>query len=82
MDGPKTAIAVWQTEYYLTVSSAHGTPSGEGWYVSGSLAYAGLDNTIVAGITGERFIFQSWSGDSSGTNYLQSDDITMDGPKT
>jgi hypothetical protein len=80
MEGPKTATAVWQTEYYLTVSSTHGTPSGEGWYVSGATAYAGLDADIVAGVTGERFVFQSWSGDTSGTDYSASDAITMSGP--
>ncbi len=82
MDGPKTATAVWDTEYYLTVTTDHGTPSGEGWYSSGSTANAVLDTDIVAGVTGERFVFQSWTADGSGTDYSQSDAITMDGPKT
>ncbi|MHA2229382.1 MAG: M6 family metalloprotease domain-containing protein [Candidatus Thorarchaeota archaeon] len=82
MNGPKTATANWQTQYYFTVVSSHATPAGDGWYGAGEMAYAGLDTGIVAGITGERFVFQSWSGDSSGTNYIQSDAITMDSPKT
>jgi hypothetical protein len=82
MDGPKRATAIWQTECYLTVSSAHGIPSGEGWYASGNAAYARLDADTIAGITGERFSFQSWTRDASGLDYLESDAITMDGPKT
>ncbi|MHA2161018.1 MAG: M6 family metalloprotease domain-containing protein [Candidatus Thorarchaeota archaeon] len=82
MDAPKTATALWNTEYYLTVMTAHGTSSGEGWYVAGTTVYAGLDADLVAGATGERFVFQSWTGDASGTDYSQSDDITMDGSKT
>ncbi len=82
MDGSKTVTALWDIEYYLTVTSAHGIPSGEGWYSSSSTVFVGLDADIVAGITGERFVFQSWTDDASGTDYTQSDPITLDGPKS
>ena len=82
MDSPKTATAVWDTEYYLTVLTDHGVPSGEGWYSTGSTAYSGLDAGIVAEGSGARSIFQNWTDDTSGTDYSQSNAIVMDGPKT
>jgi len=81
LDGPKTAIANWQTQYYLTVVSPSDTPGGEGWYDSGATAYATLTDGIVSGGAGTRFVFTGWSGDASGTG-LASDPIIMDSPKT
>jgi uncharacterized repeat protein (TIGR02543 family) len=39
MNGPKTATANWQTQYRLTVTSAHDSPNpgvGDNWYPSGT----------------------------------------------
>jgi len=82
MDAPKTATALWSTEYYLTIISSYGTPSGSGWYVSGSTANAELDTDIVSGVDGERFVFQNWADDATGTDYTLSENILMDAPKT
>lgn len=82
MNGPRSATAIWDTEYYLTVISSEGVSSGEGWYSSGSTAYAGLAVGVVAGVIGERFVFQSWSGNATGVVYSQSNLIIMDAPKT
>jgi hypothetical protein len=82
MNAPKTATANWKTQYYLTVTSAYSTPSGSGWYDSGSTAYASLDNGTDSGTGDVQYIFTSWSGDASGTVYSQSNGITMNGPKT
>jgi len=81
MDGPKTAIANWKTQYYLTVSSAHGTPGGEGWYNASDTAYATITPLTVAGAPGVQYVFTGWSGDASGSG-SPSNPITMDGPKT
>jgi flagellin-like protein len=77
-----TIVFDWNEQYYLTVSSSHGTKSGQGWYNSGDTAYAGLDTGTVSGGTGTQYVFTSWGTDASGTNYAQSNAITMDGPKT
>ena len=82
MNAPKTATADWKTQYYLTVASAYSTPSGSGWYDSGSKAYARLDNGTDSGTGDIRYIFIGWSGDASGTVYSQSNGITMNGAKT
>jgi len=81
VDGPKTIIGNYLTQYYLTVTSPFGTPSGEGWYDAGATAYAGLDTGLIDHGNGTRRIFVNWSGDASGTNYAQSDPITMNAPK-
>jgi len=81
MDANHTATAYYVTQYYLTVTSPFGTPSGEGWYNAGTTAYAGLDTGLIDYENGTRKIFVSWSGDASGTNYAQSDPIIMDAPK-
>ena len=82
MDTDKTAIANWKTQYYLTVASVFGTTGGEGWYDIGSTAYATLDAGVINYGNGTCRVFTSWSGDTSGTNYAQSNPITINGPKT
>jgi hypothetical protein len=76
-----TAIANWQTQYYLTVSSAYGTVGGAGWYNASSSALASVSALTVAGATGTQYVFTNWSGDVSGTS-SQSNAITMNAPKT
>jgi hypothetical protein len=82
MNNPITETANWQTQYYLTVSSAYGTTSGQGWYNSSATAYAGLNSGTVSGGTGIQYVFTSWTSDASGTNYAQSNGIIMNAPKT
>jgi hypothetical protein len=69
-------------DFYLTVESDHGTPGGDGWYTDFTTAYASLDTNIVAGGTGIQYVFVNWGGDATGTDYTQSDPITMDANKT
>jgi hypothetical protein len=82
MDAAKIITINYQTQYYLTVNSAHGTTSGQGWYNSGVTAYAGLSSGTVSGGTGIQYVFTSWGTDASGTDYAQSNGIAMSGPKT
>ena len=78
--GGGSVTAYYKTQYYLTVTSDHGVPSGAGWYDANATAYARLDTGNIT-IDGTRYLFVQWSSDASGTNYAQSDPITMDGPK-
>ena len=81
MDGPKTAVADWKTQYYLTVNNGgHGTASGEGWHDSGASVAFSVNPAIVDGDIGIRYVFTQWSGDSTSSN--PSETITMDAPKT
>lgn len=82
MNGPKTAIAEYQTQYFLQVTSAYGTPGGSAWYPSGTSATATVDTATVSLGTGSRALFSSWGGDATGTNAADSAPIPMDGPHT
>jgi uncharacterized repeat protein (TIGR02543 family) len=81
MNSAKTATANWVTQYYLTLSSDHGTVGYEGWYDSGTSAYAIVDPLTVAGTTGTQYVFTGWGGDASGTGST-SNAIIMNAPKT
>ena len=78
MDGPKTVTADWDTEYYLTVDSEHGSPTGEGWKASGANASFSVTSPDVDGTT--RYQFQNWTGAYSGT--ATSGQVTMSSAKT
>ena len=81
MDGPKFAVALWKTQYYLTVVSPYGTTGGEGWYDKYTYAYATVTPLVVPGPSGVQYVFTNWSGDASGST-SPSNSIYMDGPKT
>ena len=78
---PSSVTWNWNTQYYLTVNSAHDTPGGAGWYDSGSTAYATLSSGTDSGGSGVRYVFTDWTGDASGSG-LTSSPITMNGPMT
>jgi hypothetical protein len=82
MEGDYMIRAVIRTSVYLTVDSPYGTPGGEGWYDLDTNAYATLDTDIVDHGNGTRRVFTHWSGDASGTDYAQSNPISMDENKT
>jgi len=82
INAPSSITWNWKTQYYLTVASPFDTTGGQGWYDSGSTAYAALNTGIVDHGNGTRRIFTNWSGDASGTNYAQSNSILMNGSKT
>ena len=69
----------WVTQYYLTVESAYDTPGGQGWYDSGSTAYATLASGTAPGGTGVQYAFDVWTWNSAGSG-LTSNPIPMDGP--
>jgi len=68
----------YTTQFYLYVYSAHGKPSGSGWYDQGAIAEISLEPS-TSEETGVRHIFLGWSGDQS--NNATSIQIVMDGPK-
>ena len=73
-------VFTYVSQYFLTVQSAYGSVSGQGWYTSGSVAHATVSDDAVPEGQGTRNLFDGWSGDATGTQ-LVSDSIRMDGPK-
>jgi hypothetical protein len=82
MNAPRTITLEYNTQYYLTVSSTYDSPTGQGWYDSDATAYAGLDISEIDHANSTKHVFTSWGTDASGTDYAQSNAITMNAPKT
>jgi hypothetical protein len=78
MSEPKTVTASWRTQYYLTVTSVYGSPTGNGWYDSGSTAAISIDELVEE--TGTKHYFEQWSGDHTGD--AASASVIMNSPKT
>ncbi len=77
MTGPKTVIANWKTQYYLTVVSDIGSGKGQGWYDAGSTVTFSVE-TPVSGGAGIRFVFKSWTGtDGAYTGTAATSTVTM-----
>ena len=74
----QTVTSNFTTQYYLTVNSVHDSPTGEGWYNSGSTANFSVTSPADEA-EGTRYIFSNWSGDYSGTS--PSGSVTMNQPK-
>jgi hypothetical protein len=81
INAPSTITWNWKTQYYLTVVSPYDTPSGGGWYDSGTNAYAKLATGVQNITANVRAVFTGWSSDASG-NGTTSNAIFMNGPKT
>ncbi len=82
MNGPKTAVATWKTQFYLTVKSDPPNASGlngSGWYDTGSQASFSAA-AIIPAADNTRLEFDHWSGDYAGQSPTGS--ILMDRPKT
>jgi hypothetical protein len=76
MDGPKTATANWKTQYYLTVTSAIGNPTGQGWYDAGATATINVE--APASNSSDTRIILTWKGTDSGyTGSADSSKVTM-----
>jgi hypothetical protein len=73
--------ANFNTQYYLTCDSPHGTTSGSGWFDSGTSAMCSVSPTTVPGTSGTQYVFTQWTGDASGSGST-SNPITMNAPKT
>jgi hypothetical protein len=71
MGAPITETASWITQYYLTVNSAHGTPSGSGWYNAGADVTFSVSSPAPESIITQH-VCTGWTGTGSapatGTN--------------
>ncbi len=83
MNGPITETASWTHQYELTVTSAYGSTSGQGWYNAGVSVPFSV-NTPVSGGTGVQYALTSWSGSGTGaySGSSSSSSVTMNNPIT
>ena len=82
VESAQTLTFTWTEQFYLTVSSAYSSQTGQGWYNAGTTANAGLTSGTVSGNSGTQYVFTGWSGDASGSAFSSSNAITMSGPMT
>jgi len=64
--GPINQTAVWRHEYYLTVTSPHGSPvPTTGWFENGSLIYASVNSPVLEQTGVTRYACVGWNGTGS-----------------
>jgi PGF-pre-PGF domain-containing protein len=87
MDGPKTATAVWKTQFKLTMATNFGTTSpsaGDHWYDVGTVV--DISATAPAAGAGEQYVWNGWTGTGTisytGTDNPADDEVTMNGAIT
>ncbi len=81
MNSPVVETAQWGVQYFLAIRSTHGTPIGQGWHNKGDTVTIAIDSLVVP-ITGTRYIFQSWTGNGTGsyTGAKRVATVTMSSP--
>ncbi|MEM2415649.1 MAG: hypothetical protein QXU42_06880 [Thermoproteota archaeon] len=80
LTAPSTYIALYKTQYKLTILSEYGVPNGAGWYDENTIAYASIGSREVDIGFPYVAVFVGWSGDATGTDLL-SNPILMDRAK-
>lgn len=75
--GATTLTVTFDVQYKLTVTSPHGTATGDGWYNAGTVAPFAVPGRVNDG--GKTWDFAGWSADS--TSSAPSAAIRMDGPR-
>ena len=68
MDAPKTAVADWNTQFYLVLKSnpeGVAVPSGGGWYDAGTYAYISTVQYVEVAAGSTRYLFESWTAEDT-----------------
>ena len=73
----------YTTQYYLTVISENGNPTGQGWYKAGSIAAFSVDEQVTDS-SGAQSFFAGWIGTGEGSYSGQeaTQTVTMNNPIT
>ncbi len=85
MDAAKSVTAVYQLQYYLSVSSQPSnaaTIQGSGWFNSGTSTVISIPSQVVSGNSGSRLTFSGWSVDGSPSQTGSTLTIQMNAPHT
>lgn len=79
-----TLTALYQRQHYLTLSTAYGTTTGQGWYNEGVNATFALLTPTVLSETGTKYEFEEWQGTGQGayTGTDTSRTVVMNNPIT
>ena len=77
MSKPVNLQANWIKQYYVTIISPTGSPTGQGWYNAGTVVTVGVQSTVQYP-NGTRMKFNGWNSTQLGSN--PSAQITVDAP--
>jgi hypothetical protein len=64
---PVSVKANWLKQYYITILSLTGSPSGSGWYTAGDVATVAV-KSVVEFSNGTRQVFTGWNSTSLGNS--------------
>ena len=67
MSKPVTLTAGWTKQYYVTIISPTGSPTGSGWYNAGNIVTVAVQSTVQYA-NGTRQVFEGWNSTSLGNN--------------
>lgn len=67
MTKPVSLQANWIHQYYVTIISPTGSPTGAGWYNAGTIATVAIQSTVQFS-NGTRRVFTGWNSTSLGKN--------------
>ena len=77
MNEPKKLEAIWKEQFFFSIHSNFGEPTGEGWYDKGSFATATINSPTGLLV---KQVFTGWNGDLVSNNrHIM---IEMDSPKS
>ena len=78
-----TQTITYSTQYYLTVDSKYGNPTGGGWYTANAKAQFAITTSTTQDL-GTQYAFSGWTGTGTGsyTGLNEQSAITMVGPVT
>ncbi len=79
MTKPVSLKANWITQYYVTIISSTGSPTGSGWYNAGQIATVGVQSTVQYS-NATRLVFTGWNSTALGRN--PNTQITVNSPTT
>jgi M6 family metalloprotease-like protein len=65
MNKPMSIQANWIKQYYVTIISPTGSPTGEGWYNAGTMVTVSVQSTVLYG-NGTRLMFNGWNAENYG----------------
>jgi hypothetical protein len=83
INAPTALAATYKTQYYLTVTSSYGNPTGQGWYDAGSTATFAVTSPASGG-AGTQYAFTGWASSGTGgyTGADASHSFTLNSPIT
>ena len=62
-----TLTVYYKLQYYVTITTLYGTPTGSGWQDAGSVVKIFMPSPVNSTEEGVRYVFNDWNGDFSGT---------------